>query len=162
MSYAPNTFFTSPTFRSTFPATFSVVPRSCRSGFPIAFPVSSLTLPATCLAVPFTLSVALEFMLRIRPRTSFEPCLLYHLVRPPRRLSHANAKGVSPYFRLLEMRILVRIRWRAAAKKAQWLCSHDCVPRARRDENRIARADHTTFAVELYITRAFENKIKLL
>src|SRR4029077_15116841 len=60
------------------------------------------------------------------------------------------------------MRILVRIRWRAAAKKAQWLCSHDCVPRARRDENRIARADHTTFAVELYITSALEKKIKLV
>jgi len=36
------------------------------------------------------------------------------------------------------------------------------VPCARRDEDRIAQADHTAFAVELYLARAFENKIKLL
>lgn len=60
--YLPNTFFTSPTFRSTLPATFSAVPRSRKSGFPIALPVSSLTLPATSFAVPFTLSVVLEFI----------------------------------------------------------------------------------------------------
>jgi hypothetical protein len=56
----------------------------------------------------------------------------------------------------------VRVRRRAAAEKAQRLCSHDRVPRARRDEDGIARADHATFAVELYLSRAFENKIKLL
>jgi hypothetical protein len=43
--YLPNTFFTSPTFRSTLPATF--------------------------FAVPFTLSVLLEFMLLIRRRSYF-------------------------------------------------------------------------------------------
>jgi hypothetical protein len=56
----------------------------------------------------------------------------------------------------------VRIRRRAAAEKAQRLCSHDRVPRARRDEDGIARADHATFAVELYLARAFEDEIKLL
>ena len=77
-------------------------------------------------------------------------------------MSKGGAKEVSPYCRLFEIRILVRIRRCAAAEKAQQLCSRDCVPRARRDEDRIARADHTTFAVELYLARAFENKIKLL
>ena len=75
---------------------------------------------------------------------------------------HGKPVQQSPYFRLLEIRILVRIRRCAAAEKAQRLCSRDCVPRARRDEDRIARADHTTFAIELYLARAFENKIKLL
>ena len=56
----------------------------------------------------------------------------------------------------------MRIRRRAAAEKAQWLCSHDRVPRARGDENRIARADPTMFAVQLYLARAFEDEIKLL
>ena len=69
--YLPNTFFTSPTFRSTLPAIFSVVPRSSKLGFPTAFPVSSFTLPATSFAVPFTLSVVLEFMLLIRRRSGF-------------------------------------------------------------------------------------------
>src|SRR5437868_13282605 len=64
--------------------------------------------------------------------------------------------------RLPEMGILVRIRRRAAAEKAQRLCSHDRVPRARRDKDRIARTDRTTFAVELYLARAFEDEIKLL
>ena len=36
------------------------------------------------------------------------------------------------------------------------------MPCARRDKDRIARADHTTLAVELYLACAFENKIKLL
>jgi hypothetical protein len=56
----------------------------------------------------------------------------------------------------------MRIRRRAAAEKAQWLCSHDRVPRARGDEDRIARADPTMFAVQLYLARAFEDEIKLL
>jgi hypothetical protein len=74
--YLPNTFFTSPTFRSTLPAIFSVVPRSSKLGFPTAFPVSSFTLPATSFAVPFTLSVVLEFMLLIRRRSYFGPSRL--------------------------------------------------------------------------------------
>ena len=41
-------------------------PRSCKLRFPMAFPVSSLTLPATSFAVPFTLSVVLEFIMLIR------------------------------------------------------------------------------------------------
>ena len=36
------------------------------------------------------------------------------------------------------------------------------MPRTGRDEDRIARADHSTFAVEFYLARAFEDKIKLL
>ena len=62
----------------------------------------------------------------------------------------------------VEIRILVRIRRRAATEKAQRLCSHDRVPRAWRDEDRIAPADHMTFAIELYLARAFEDEIKLL
>src|SRR4029077_8983208 len=58
--YFPKTFFTSPTFRSTFPPTFSAVPRSRKSWFPIALPVSSLTLPTASFAVPSTLSCVLE------------------------------------------------------------------------------------------------------
>jgi len=36
------------------------------------------------------------------------------------------------------------------------------MPRAGRDENRIARADHSTFAIEFHLARAFEDEIKLL
>jgi len=36
------------------------------------------------------------------------------------------------------------------------------VPRARRNEDRIARTDHSTFVVEFYLARAFEDEIKLL
>src|SRR5689334_1764974 len=36
------------------------------------------------------------------------------------------------------------------------------VPRAGRDEDGIARADHSTFAVEFYLARAFEDEIKFL
>jgi len=56
----------------------------------------------------------------------------------------------------------MRIRRRATAEKAQWFCSYNRVPRARRDEDRIARADPTMFAVQLYLARAFEDEIKLL
>ena len=49
--YLPKTFFTSPTFRSTFPAIFSAVPRSLKSWFPVALPVSSLTFPTASFAV---------------------------------------------------------------------------------------------------------------
>ena len=57
---------------------------------------------------------------------------------------------LSPY-RSFEIRILVRIRRRAATEKAQRLFSHDRVPRTGRDEDRVARADHSTFAVEFYL-----------
>src|SRR6476661_4977632 len=59
-TYFPKTFFTSPTFRSTLPPTFSAVPRSCKSWFPIALPVFSLTLPTASFAVPSILSCVLE------------------------------------------------------------------------------------------------------
>jgi hypothetical protein len=36
------------------------------------------------------------------------------------------------------------------------------VPRAGRDEDRIARADHSMFAIEFYLACAFEDEIKLL
>ena len=36
------------------------------------------------------------------------------------------------------------------------------MPRAGRDEDRIARADHSVFAIEFYLARAFEDEIKLL
>jgi hypothetical protein len=36
------------------------------------------------------------------------------------------------------------------------------MPRAGRDEDRIARADHATVAVEVYFARAFEDEIKFL
>jgi hypothetical protein len=36
------------------------------------------------------------------------------------------------------------------------------VPYAGRDEDRIARADHSTFDVEFYLARAFEDEIKFL
>src|SRR4051794_9561841 len=64
--YLSNTFFTSPTFFSIFPATFSAVPRSCKSGLPTAFPATSFTFPVASLAVPSALSCVLEFMLLIR------------------------------------------------------------------------------------------------
>src|SRR6478752_7615056 len=94
-----------------------------------------------------------------------------------RKRMRKSPRGVSPHFfasaffemspqtvpyRLLEVRILVRIRRRAAAEKAQRLCSHDRVPRARGNEDRVARPDCAMFAVELYLARAFEDEIKLL
>ena len=36
------------------------------------------------------------------------------------------------------------------------------MPRTGRDEDRIARADHSTFAIEFYLARAFEDEIKFL
>ena len=36
------------------------------------------------------------------------------------------------------------------------------MPGSRRDEDRIARADHSTFAIEFYLARALEDEIKLL
>ena len=36
------------------------------------------------------------------------------------------------------------------------------MPRAGKDEDRIARADHSTFAIEFYLARAFQDEIKLL
>ncbi len=36
------------------------------------------------------------------------------------------------------------------------------MPRAGRDEDRIARADHSTFPVEFHLARAFEDEIKVL
>src|SRR4030095_975104 len=64
--YFPNTFFTSPTLFCTLPATFSVVPRSRRSGLPIAFPASSLTFPLASWIRPLILSFVLEFIHLIR------------------------------------------------------------------------------------------------
>ena len=77
-------------------------------------------------------------------------------------LGDGTARKGQSRFRLREIRILVRIGRRAAAEKAKWLCSRDRVPRARRDEDRIAPADRAMFAVELYLAHAFENEIKLL
>jgi hypothetical protein len=65
-SYFPNTFFTSPTLFWTWPATFSAVPRSRRSGLPIAFPASSLIFPFASWIPPWILSVVLEFIHLIR------------------------------------------------------------------------------------------------
>ena len=56
----------------------------------------------------------------------------------------------------------MRIRGRAATEKTERLCSHDRVPGSRRDEDRIAPADRSTFAIEFYLARAFEDEIKLL
>ena len=36
------------------------------------------------------------------------------------------------------------------------------MPGAGRDEDRIARADHSTLAIEFYLARAFDDEIKLL
>ena len=36
------------------------------------------------------------------------------------------------------------------------------MPGSGRDEDRIARADHSTFAIEFYLARAVEDEIKLL
>jgi hypothetical protein len=65
-------------------------------------------------------------------------------------------------YRLFQIRILVGIRRRAATEKAERLCGRDRVPRARRDEDRIARADRLAFAVEFYLARAFEDEIEFL
>src|ERR1043166_4174136 len=47
--YWSNTFFTSPMLRCTFPPAFSIVPRSRKSGFPVALPAFSFTLPFASL-----------------------------------------------------------------------------------------------------------------
>ena len=36
------------------------------------------------------------------------------------------------------------------------------MPRAGRDKDRVARADHLTFAIEFYLARAFEDEIEFL
>jgi hypothetical protein len=61
--YFPNAFFTSPTLFCTLPATFSVVPRSRRSGLPNRFP---------CLLFDFSFSFvdpAFDFILCTRVHT---------------------------------------------------------------------------------------------
>src|SRR5471030_2548925 len=64
--YLPKTFFMSPTFFCTLPATFSSVPRSLKLGLPIAFPLSSLTLPLASRRVPLILSFVLDLIHLIR------------------------------------------------------------------------------------------------
>jgi hypothetical protein len=60
--YCSNTFFTSPILRCTFPPAFSTVPRSRKSGFPVALPAFSLTLPFASLNPPLILSFVLDFI----------------------------------------------------------------------------------------------------
>ena len=64
-------------------------------------------------------------------------------------------------YRLFQVRILVRIRRRAATEKPQRLRGFDRVPYAGRDEDRIAGADHSAFSVQFYLACAFEDEIKL-
>lgn len=47
---------------------FSAVPRSRKSGFPIALPVSSSTLPTTSFAAPLLYLLCLSSEMLIRPR----------------------------------------------------------------------------------------------
>src|ERR1043166_6912444 len=52
----------SPILRCTFPPDFSSVPRSRRSGFPVALPAFSFTFPFASLNVPLILSFVLDFI----------------------------------------------------------------------------------------------------
>src|SRR5580704_8168149 len=61
-SYCSNTFFTSPILRCIFPPAFSAVPRSRKSGFPVALPAFSFTLPFASLNPPLILSFVLDFI----------------------------------------------------------------------------------------------------
>jgi uncharacterized protein len=56
----------------------------------------------------------------------------------------------------------MRIRRRAAAEKTQRLLRDDGVPRAWRNEGRIAGNNAPPFTVDLHLARAFEDEIKLL
>ena len=51
----------SPTLRCTFPPVFSIVPRSRKSGFPVALPAFSFTLPFASLNPPFDLILCARF-----------------------------------------------------------------------------------------------------
>ncbi len=60
--YWSNTFFTSPILRCTFPPAFSIVPRSRKSGSPVALPAFSFTSPFASLNPPLILSFVLDFI----------------------------------------------------------------------------------------------------
>src|ERR1700756_1828437 len=60
--YFSNTFFTSPILLCTLPPAFSMLPRSRRSGFRVALPVSSFTFPLASLKAPLILSFVLDFI----------------------------------------------------------------------------------------------------
>src|SRR5580765_1592607 len=64
---------------------------------------------------------------------------------------------------LLEEGVLVAVRRRAAAEEAQPLLpGGDLVPRAGRDQDRVARGDGAAVAVQLHLTRAFDEVVDLL
>ena len=63
---------------------------------------------------------------------------------------------------LSEIGVLVRIRRRAAAEKAEPRGGRDLVPGAGRNQNRVARCDRTCFSVDLHRALAFEKEIKFL
>ena len=61
-NYCSNTFSTSPILRCSFPPAFSAVPRSCKSGLPVAVQAFSFTLPFASLKPPLILSFVLDFI----------------------------------------------------------------------------------------------------
>ena len=56
----------------------------------------------------------------------------------------------------------MRVRRRAAAKKAQTFEGGDLMPRTWRDEDRITGEDRTGLTINLHRAFAFEKEIKLL
>ena len=66
--------------------------------------------------------------------------------------------------RLIEERVLVAVRRRAGAQEAETsvVAGADLVPRAGRDENRIAGSDVPPLALELHLARAVDNDVDLL
>lgn len=53
------------------------------------------------------------------------------------------------------------VRWGAATKKTHGALGAQFVPRIRRDQNRIARADLPSRAVDLHVSRSLQQKIDL-
>jgi chromate reductase len=62
----------------------------------------------------------------------------------------------------LEPGVLVRVGRRAATEEAQRLARRDRVPRARRDQDRVARTDLARLAVDLHRAAALDDEVELL
>src|SRR5439155_19539419 len=109
-NYCSNTFFTSPILPCSFPPAFSAVPRSCKSGLPVAVPAFSFTLPFASLKPPLILSFVLDFI-KTKSRTINAEVVYDFDQRVPERTS--KRAGLSVPAAMSPRRHVRRVRtWR--------------------------------------------------
>jgi len=101
----------SPTLRCTFPPVFSIVPRSRKSGFPVALPAFSFTLPFASLNPPLILSFVLDFI-RTKSRVMEAAVVIWLKLRRSaegwaKRRDGVRTDKTKPIVRLADCRLLV-------------------------------------------------------